>query len=157
VPARSHLRARARDHRRARALHVSVGKDLRSCGARDDVRDRGGVRMNRYTPGNRITLLRSGGEYFPALVGAVDMAEREVWLESYIYADDDAGRIVTAALVRAARRGVSVRVLVDGWGAKHYLTRALEQEIVQGGVKLLKYRPEVAPWQFRSNRLRRLH
>ena len=113
--------------------------------------------MNRFMPGNRITLLRSGGEYFPALVGAIDRAEREVWLETYIYADDDVGRIVTAALVRAARRGIAVRVLVDGWGAKHYLTATLEAELVRGGVTLLKYRPEVAPWQFRRNRMRRLH
>ncbi len=60
--------------------------------------------MNRFLPGNLITLLRSGGEYFPALVFAIDRAEREVWLETYIYADDDVGRIVTAALIRAARR-----------------------------------------------------
>ncbi len=113
--------------------------------------------MNRFLPGNLITLLRSGGEYFPALVFAIDRAEREVWLETYIYADDDVGRIVTAALVRAAQRGLVVRVLVDGWGARHYLTTAIERDLTQGGVKLLKYRPEVAPWQFRSNRLRRLH
>ena len=113
--------------------------------------------MNRFLAGNRIALLRSGGEYFPALVGAIDRAEREVWLETYIFADDDAGRIVAAALCRAARRGAKVRVLVDGWGARHYLTRALETAFVAAGVVLLKYRPEVAPWQFRSHRLRRLH
>jgi cardiolipin synthase len=113
--------------------------------------------INRFLPGNRVTLLRSGGEYFPALAYAIDGAEREVWLETYIYADDDVGRIITAALVRAAQRGVAVRVLVDGWGAKHYLTAALEGDLVRGGVTLQKYRPDVAPWQFRSNRLRRLH
>ena len=113
--------------------------------------------MNRFIAGNRIALLRSGGEFFPAIVGALDRAEREVWLETYIFADDDAGRIVAAALCRAAQRGVAVRVLVDGWGARHYLTRALEAELVSAGVALLKYRPEVAPWQFRSHRLRRLH
>jgi cardiolipin synthase len=113
--------------------------------------------MNRFMAGNRIALLRSGGEFFPAIVGAIDRAEREVWLETYIFADDDAGRIVAAALCRAAQRGAKVRVLVDGWGARHYLTRALEAELVRAGVALLKYRPEVAPWQFRSHRLRRLH
>ena len=113
--------------------------------------------MNRFLPGNRITLLRSGGEYFPSLVYAIDCAEREVWLETYIYADDDVGAIVTAALVRAAQRGVVVRVLVDGWGARHFLTASIERALKQGGVRLLKYRPEVAPWQFRKNRLRRLH
>jgi cardiolipin synthase len=113
--------------------------------------------INRFLPGNRVTLLRSGGEYFPALAYAIDSAEREIWLETYIYADDDVGRIITAALVRAAQRGVAVRVLVDGWGAKHYLTAAIEGDLVRGGVTLQRYRPEVAAWQFRSNRLRRLH
>jgi cardiolipin synthase len=113
--------------------------------------------MNRFAPGNRVALLRSGGEYFPALVGAIDRADREVWLETYIYADDESGRNVTEALMRAAQRGVQVRVLVDGWGAKHYLTHAIEKDLQRGGVQLLIYRPEVAPWQFRSHRLRRLH
>ena len=113
--------------------------------------------MNRFRPGNEIELLRSGAAFFPALVAAVDAAEREVWLETYIFADDPAGRAVAEALVRAAKRGVTVRVLVDGWGAKHYLTKRLEWQLVAGGVNLLKHRPEVQPWHFRSHRLRRLH
>ncbi|MGH8802701.1 MAG: phospholipase D-like domain-containing protein, partial [Casimicrobiaceae bacterium] len=40
---------------------------------------------------------------------------------------------------------------------RHYLTTELERRLVGGGVELLKYRPEIAPWQFRSHRLRRLH
>ncbi|MEP7276825.1 MAG: cardiolipin synthase ClsB [Betaproteobacteria bacterium] len=113
--------------------------------------------MNRFMPGNAIGLLRNGTEYFPALVQAIDGATAEVWLETYIFADDAAGRTVANALVRAARRGVKVRVLVDGWGAKQYLTPALETLMREGGVDLMKYRPEVAPWQFRSHRMRRLH
>ena len=113
--------------------------------------------VDRYRPGNRIRLLRNGAEYFPALERAIDAAEREVWLESYIFADDAAGRRVAAAMARAARRGVKVRVMVDGWGAKFYLTPSLEQFLRDAGVELLKYRPEVSAWQFRSHRLRRLH
>ena len=113
--------------------------------------------MNRFTPGNAIGLLRGGTEYFPALIAAIRDARAEVWIETYIFADDEAGRAIAAALVDAAQRGVTARVLVDGWGAKHYLTRNLESSLVDGGVKLLRYRPDVAPWQFRSHRLRRLH
>jgi cardiolipin synthase len=113
--------------------------------------------MNRFTPGNVVRLLRSGAEYFPALIEAVAAARHEVWIETYIFADDPSGRAIADALIAAARRGVTVRVLVDGWGAKYYLTPALEAHLAQGGVQLLKYRPEVAPWQFRSHRLRRLH
>lgn len=113
--------------------------------------------MNRFVGGNRITLLCSGSEYFPALVEAIDGAQSEIWLETYLYADDRIGRIVTTSLIRAARRGVVVRVMVDGWGARHFLKPALERDLVHGGVALLKYRPEIAPWQFRFHRLRRLH
>lgn len=113
--------------------------------------------MNRFTPGNAVRLLRSGTEYFAALAEAVNAARAEVWIETYIFADDPSGRAIGEALVAAAQRGVTVRVLVDGWGAKHYLTPALERMLADGGVRLLKYRPEVAPWQFRSHRLRRLH
>lgn len=113
--------------------------------------------MNRFVPGNRVALLRSGGEFFPALLQAIGSAEREVWLETYLFADDAAGRRVAEALIHAVRRGVLVRLLVDGWGAKHYLTSALRAKLEGGGVQLLVHRPEVAPWQFRSHRLRRLH
>ena len=113
--------------------------------------------MNRYTAGNSITLLRNGAEYFPALLEAIALAEREVWLEAYIFADDETGRRVADALIDAAKRGVSVRVLVDGWGARHFLTEALKRRLIDGGVDLLLYRPEVHPWHFRSHRLRRLH
>jgi cardiolipin synthase A/B len=116
-----------------------------------------GTAMNRFLPGNRVTLLRDGAEFFPALVRAIDGAASEIWLETYIFADDATGRLVAAALSRAAGRGVRVRVLVDGWGAKLYLTADLQREMTQAGVNFMKYRPEVAPWQFRSHRLRRLH
>ena len=53
--------------------------------------------MYRFTPGNAITLLRSGGEFFPALIAAIDGATREVWLETYLFADDVSGRAVAAA------------------------------------------------------------
>jgi len=113
--------------------------------------------VERFRPGNRIKLLRSGAEYFPALERAIDSADREIWLESYIFADDATGRRIAEALARAAQRGVKVRVMVDGWGAKFYLTAALARFMRDAGIELLKYRPEVAPWQFRSHRLRRLH
>jgi cardiolipin synthase len=113
--------------------------------------------VDRYKPGNKLTLLRNGAEYFPALERAIDAAQREIWFETYIFADDASGRQIAAAFERAARRGVKVRVMVDGWGAKYYLTANLEREMITAGVDLLRYRPEVAPWQFRTHRLRRLH
>jgi cardiolipin synthase len=113
--------------------------------------------VEHFATGNTIELLRNGAEFFPALITAIDAAHQEVWLETYIFADDASGRAVAAAMVNASQRGVAVRVLVDGWGARQYLSPSLAQMLAAGGVRLMKYRPEVAPWQFRLHRLRRLH
>jgi cardiolipin synthase A/B len=107
-------------------------------------------------PGNRITLLRSGVEYFPALEAAIRAARREVYLESYIYEADDTGWRITDALADAARRGVAVHVLVDGFGSKS-MPRDLVQALARAGVERLVYRPEIAPFRIRKYRLRRMH
>src|SRR5207302_1762513 len=42
-----------------------------------------------FLPGNRLTLLRSGVEYFPALEAAIREARRELFVASYSNASDD--------------------------------------------------------------------
>jgi cardiolipin synthase len=107
--------------------------------------------------GHAIHLLRGGRDFFPALIHAFDAAHHEIWLETYIFADDDSGRAIAEALIRAVQRGVKVRVLVDGWGARLYLSKTLGHELTSAGVDLLLYRPEVESQPFRFRRLRRLH
>jgi hypothetical protein len=121
--------------------------DLRSRGACSDVRPQMEASREPVLPGTGSRSCAAAANTFPALVHAIDRAEREVWLETYIYADDDVGRIITAALVRARSAAIVVRVLVDGWGRKHYLTRRSKRELVDNGVAA-QVPPEVAPWQF---------
>jgi cardiolipin synthase len=109
-----------------------------------------------FLAGNRITLLETGAEYFPALIEAIDAARVDVHLETYIYVDDATGRAVTSALARAARRGVSVHVMVDGFGSPNFLT-APGYDLIAAGVQVMVYRPEVARLRLRRYRLRRLH
>src|SRR6266705_3358641 len=109
-----------------------------------------------FLPGNRLTLLRSGVEYFPALEAAIREARREIFIETYIYAGDATGERITGALCGAARRGAAVHVLVDGFGS-----RDMPPEFARGlrgaGVRLLVFRPEVWRFPFRRDRLRRMH
>jgi cardiolipin synthase A/B len=107
-------------------------------------------------PGNRITLLRSGGEYFPALEAAIRAAQRDIYLESYIYEADETGWRITDALADAARRGVAVHVLVDGFGAKR-MPREMVRALQSAGAHRLVYRPEISPFRLRRYRLRRMH
>ena len=112
--------------------------------------------MTEFVSGNRITLLKSGAEYFPALAAAFDAAQREINLETYIFEDDVAGRSIAAALAGAAQRGVATFVMVDGFGSKD-----LGSELIEGlraaGVRFLVYRPNISPWTLRRARLRRMH
>jgi cardiolipin synthase A/B len=66
------------------------------------------------TPGNQVTLFKNGGELFPAMIAAIDAAQFEVRVETYIFRDDKSGDAIADSLKHAAKRGVAVRVLVDG-------------------------------------------
>lgn len=112
--------------------------------------------MSELVADNRIRLLRTGGEYFPALAAAIDGAQRQIHLETYIFEADATGRLIADALARAARRGVTTHVLIDGFGSKG-LDRAVIDALRAAGVRLLKFRPEISPWTLKRQRLRRLH
>ena len=57
-----------------------------------------------YSKRNHLTLLFRGAEFFPALIDALDAAENEIYLETYIFASDHTASLVKAALMRAAAR-----------------------------------------------------
>ncbi len=112
--------------------------------------------MKGYLSGNRITLLKNGVEYFPALEAAFDQARERIHLETYIYRDDAAGCRIAQALVRAAQRGVDTHLLIDGFGSQP-MPETLLQAMRKAGVRVLVYRPEISRWRLRRHRLRRLH
>ena len=68
---------------------------------------------------NRISYkwLHNGAEAFPALLAAIDSAQKTIRFEVYIYANDDLGKRFREALVNARRREVQVQVLVDTFGS----------------------------------------
>ena len=106
--------------------------------------------------GNALTLLENGTEFFPALQTAIDGATTEVFLESYIFDRDETGLLIAATLSRAARRGVKVHLLVDGFGGREFVAELMDG-LIAGGVSVLIYRREVSTLSLRRRRLRRLH
>lgn len=110
-----------------------------------------------FSGGNAVKLLRNGSEYFPAIVAEMNGARASIYLETYIFADDVSGRWVATALTHAAARGVDVRVVVDGFGTKHYLSESLALALIDGGVRLVRYREDVVAMNWSRARLRRLH
>jgi len=109
-----------------------------------------------FQAGNRIELLETGADYFPALLAAIAAAECEIHLETYIFADDATGHAFVGALAAASDRGIAVRLLVDGFGARDFAA-GMGRTLVAAGGELAVYRPELALLRLRRNRLRRLH
>jgi cardiolipin synthase len=112
--------------------------------------------MMRYFAGNSVTLLHNGAEYFPELGKAIDNAASEIFLEAYIFENDNTGRRIAEALKRAALRGVAVHLLLDGFGSKS-LPQEMIDDMTRAGIQVLLFRPEVLSFQFRRQRLRRMH
>ena len=112
--------------------------------------------MTQLLAGNQIQLLRNGNAYFPALAAAIAHAKHTIYLQTYIFEVDAAGHLIADALKAAAQRGVTVRVLLDGFGCKDmpsYFLKAFKK----AGVQVMFYRPKISPWSFKKNRLRRMH
>lgn len=74
-------------------------------------------RITADVAGTRLEVLETGSERMRALLALVDEAERSIRLLFYMFSDDEAGMAVRDALVRAAKRGVTVSLLIDGFGS----------------------------------------
>ncbi len=97
--------------------------------------------MVSYSHSNELALLHRGAEFFPALVLAFEHAHAEIYLETYIFAIDQTGDRVKAALCRAAARGVAVHVLVDWVGTGHATAMSLGKELERSGVRFACFNP----------------
>ncbi|MES2754322.1 MAG: phosphatidylserine/phosphatidylglycerophosphate/cardiolipin synthase family protein [Pseudomonadota bacterium] len=91
--------------------------------------------------GNRLTLLEDGPERFGALLALIDGAKRSLRILYYIYADDAAGRRVNAALLSAAARGVTVALIVDGFGSDDASDAHFFDGLQAGGVAVCRFVP----------------
>jgi cardiolipin synthase len=96
--------------------------------------------------GNRVALLRNGDNAYPAMLAAIDDAKRSVGIASYIFRDDEAGTPFIEALIRAHRRGVQVRVLIDGIGGGYFRSGTYER-LREAGVPVDRFLHSYVLWK----------
>lgn len=106
--------------------------------------------------GHGLRLLEGGEELFPALVRAMDRARQLVHLETYIFEFANSALQVAQALERAALRGVTVRLVVDGIGTPG-LPVEWAQRLTRAGVQWRIYAPLGKFGLLIPSRWRRLH
>ncbi len=108
---------------------------------------------NPLLPGNAITLLQDGDEAYPAMLAAINGAERTVALLSYIFDDDATGQEFLRALTAAVARGVEVRVLIDDVGSR-YSRPTMVSRLRAAGIPVAAFLPTRLPRLYRYANLR---
>ena len=98
------------------------------------------------TAGNTAQVLRNGDEAYPSMIAAIDGAKKSVGLCSYIFRADEAGHPFIDALVRAQKRGVQVRVLIDGVGGGWFWS-GTHMALRRAGVPVARFLHSYFPWR----------
>src|ERR1700680_1168132 len=107
-------------------------------------------------------MLSTGIDGLTARVEMIDAAQRSLDLQTYIFRADVSGDVIARALLRAADRGVRVRVLTDDGesikGDERILSLAAKPGIEFGLFNPLRYRGHLkllrgADWFFEKGRL----
>lgn len=84
-------------------------------------------------------LFIDGDDYFADIVARIKSAQESIEVEAYIFRNDEFGLRIVDELCAAARRGLQVRVLVDGVGSLGWTSYA--EQFGQAGVKFRIYHP----------------
>jgi len=132
------------DHHDLPAFTRSIGGVARAVGE---------VTQLPLLPGNRIEPLVCGDEAYPAMIAAIDGASSTIMMQSYIFDVDRAGTEFIEALDRAHRRGLAVRVLIDGVGAAYSKPKAT-QLLRRRGVPVSEFMGQLVPWRMPYMNLR---
>jgi len=114
------------------------------------------TKKSRWLPGNGAQLLENGEAFFPAVFDAIRGAQHEVVVETFILFEDKVGLELHAVLCEAARRGVQVDLLIDGFGSPD-LSADFVDELAAAGVHLRTFDPGRRWFGMRMNVLRRMH
>jgi cardiolipin synthase len=113
------------------------------------------VTTQPLTTGNKVEPLVNGDAAFPAMLAAIEAAQKSVTLVSYIFDNDKSGRQFITALERAMQRGVAVRVLVDSAGTR-YSWPPITFKLRAAKIPFAKFLPTsiLTPWRVVTINLR---
>ena len=96
--------------------------------------------VTQFKGGHHIELLQNGAQFFPALISSIDACSQEVRLETYIFHFDATGNAIAAALVRAAKRGIRIYLVMDGIGTTNIPANWV-QLFAETGIRWHQYSP----------------
>lgn len=159
------IQTQARKLAHIRSFRLHVGYERGSIGAKSAtaaqqeldprleslVRVSDRVNSRPLIAGNRIEALQNGEQAYPAMLAAINGAVSRVWLVTYLFESDSIGAAFVEALASASKRGVEVRVIVDGVGELYSWPRT-SRVLRRAGVRVARFLPpRLMPLTFSVN------
>lgn len=103
-----------------------------------------------------LQLLEGSSAFFPSVIRAIDHAQISVQIETYIFDLTASGRDVALAIENAAKRGVEVKLIVDGYGTPNFPLE-WRHKLDAAGVQFCIFQPLITLGFFLPSQWRRLH
>src|SRR5680860_2815 len=98
-----------------------------------------------FTEHNKVEVLVNGDEIFPAMLKAINNAERQIDFLTFVYWTGEAAENFAHALAKKAKEGLKVRVILDCYGAA-FMGDGLADLMIEAGVDVTWFRP-MAQWK----------
>lgn len=95
---------------------------------------------DKYTAANEVTLIRGGKDYFIALLQLIGNARETIHFQTYIFTEDETGRLVTEALKKAVKKKVQVYLMADGYASQD-LSATFIAELISAGIHFRFFEP----------------
>lgn len=110
---------------------------------------------HRWISGNHFGLLENGEQFYPRVFQAIESAQREVLIETFILYEDKVGKTLHEVLLKAARRGVQIDLTIDAFGSPD-LSKEFVSSLTEVGVRIHVFDPSRRLFR-RINYFRRMH
>jgi phosphatidylserine/phosphatidylglycerophosphate/cardiolipin synthase-like enzyme len=94
--------------------------------------------------GNRLALVENGHDALLLRVHLIRAAQRSIGIQTFIWTNDECGRLLIYELVEAARRGVKVRILADHLVSEQDPATMAFLATVHPNLEVKHYRPALA-------------
>lgn len=98
------------------------------------------MHTTEYNSNNKVLLIKSGRNYFDHLKTLINNARNKIHIQTYIFQEDETGKIVADALIAAAKRKVEIYLLVDGY-ASQSMSASFINKLTKSGIHFRFFRP----------------
>lgn len=99
---------------------------------------------DHVTPSTAETIFHNGNDHFDSILKDLQNATTSIDFETYLFDQDPLGDQIINAFCQAAQRGVTVRILIDGFGSRNFYTPYITQ-LENAGAETRIFHP--SPWQ----------